>query len=277
MMNKKSPYQTGKLAKRKKKILIIRVVLGIVFLVTFIFGTSFWSNNESLTVSSVIVEGDSFIPKEDLEKIVRENIQGRYLFGYAKNNIVLIPGKSIEKDIMSKYPSVEKVTVGLKNLDTLSASIKEYEPVAKWCKYINDKKCFFINKKGVIFIEEPLVNTYELLTFYDLLEDSPIGSEYVSAEFVNDIVSFNSMINKIDLKIVNVHPKDKEKDLETFILETDHDVDLYIDRSDKMSDVFKNLMTVVDQEAIHKAQFRNIDYIDLRFGNKVIYKLKEWK
>lgn len=273
MIHKKSSYQTGKLAKRRRRIFILRIVLWSVFVVALIGGMAFWSHAENLTVSNIEIEESTFTKPVEIKSIVQSHLEGKYLFGFARDNALLIPKGDIEAALIEKYPSVESVSLKLKGMDTLIVSFSEYEPVAKWCADAGDNDCYFINNKGIVFLEESSVNAYDLITFKNIITEDPIGKEYVSAVFVNDIVKFNNEIGKINLKIKKV----SSEDAESFTLMTAEGIELYIDKSDDLGELLENLLIVIDQEAIHKAQLRNIDYIDLRFGNKVIYKLKEWK
>lgn len=267
----KRRYQTGKLAKRRRRLLIIKIVIFTLFLVTLVGGTAFWSHSDKLTISKIEVEGTKFVSEEEIVSIAENLMTGKYLFGYAKDNALLAPRGKIKRDILDTYLSLEDVAIKMRSLDKISIVVSEYEPVAKWCDLDGD--CYFVNNKGEIFLEEPVVNSYRLISLNNVVEGDPLGQLYISEKFVTDILKFNEYLSDIEVNITSVSTEDEE----TFKLDTPYGLYFLIDKSDDVDIIFENLLTALDQEAIHKAQLKNIEYIDLRFGNKVIYKPKEWE
>lgn len=271
-MHKKVSYQSGKLAKRRRKLFIFRIILGVIFVVTLVGGTAYWSHADAFNVHAVAVEGTVFAPKDEIVALVEDHLVGSYWFWYARANFALLPRVAIARAIREAYPAVQSVDLDLRGMNALLIRIKEYEPVARWCADTRETDCYFVEEHGRLFSKEPLMNSYELIALHGLLSGEPIGQTYVSADFVRDMVRFDELLAELELSVVRITTEDGE----SFTLETEEGLELYVDKSDRISEVYNNLVTVVRQEAISKVQFRNIEYIDLRFGNKVVYKLKEW-
>lgn len=271
-MNNRGKYQSGKLVQRRRRFFILRIVIIFIFIITLISGASFWSHSEKLIIRDISIENNTFTKTTEIEQIVGAHLEGNYFLGFARDNFALFPRGKIDSTLREKYSSIESVKIRLKNLHSIKIIISEYEPIATWCDRAEKERCYFVNSQAKIFLEEPLVHTYNLITLRDSVEGRPIGNTYESKDFLEGIVLFNDLLESADLNITNVSTEDGE----TFILKTGSGLELFIDKSDPIKTVFENLLTVIDQEAIHKEQFRNIEYIDLRFGNKVIYKLKEW-
>jgi len=244
---------------------IAGVLISFIFLIWF---TYFLSHHKSHQVTDITVSGQKYISEDDIRNIALEKINGNYLFLFSKKSSFLIPRSDIKREIKDNFKSVEKVSISFESVHSFSITIKEFEPVAKWC---DEEGCYLMNDNGTVFIKEPMIFTESLVNFYGLFEGEKIGQTFISKEKFEDILEFVKNVKELDLNVKNV-TYDKEDG--TLDLMLARGSEIYVNQNDDLNVALKNLKAAIQQDAIEGAQLNNIEYIDLRFGKKVFYKLR---
>ena len=260
-------YKSSNLIKRKKKILRLKIIILFILTILIVGGLAYLSNSDSVKISDINVNDTSFFDKKEIEKIIREELEGRYLLVLGKNNIFLLPKYKIEERVREYNKSIKTVLVNLSGTRSISVNIEEYKPTAVWCQ---DSDCYYLNEDGFIFNKAPLEYDKNLVKFNDWLKGEPVGKNYTDPEIFKKMITLINLVAKVPLKIVSVNTDDGL----TFNLHTDVGTRLLYEINDNPEDVANNLNTVLEKDAINRAQLNNIDYIDLRFGNKVYYKIR---
>lgn len=269
-MFNKSKYTSKKFKERKKKILVRKIIIFSILFILLISGTVYLSKHPSMKIEEVVVDGEKFVTKDEIQKIIFEETQGDYWFLYSKSNSFIYPRGIIKERIFNDFPSVKKVNLDFVNNHKIKIEIKEYEPVARWCNDSEKPECFFLNEDGYVFVKEPLIYSGEFVTFRGFIEGDYLRSVYISKDKFQSLEDFIKLVRRLDIHVVEV----RSEDAHVFYLTTKSGAKLVIDGEDGVEDTFDNLKTVIERDAINKAQFQNIEYIDLRFGNRVFYKLK---
>jgi len=260
-------YKSSNLIKRKKKILRLKMIGSFVLLILIIVGSAYLSNSDSVKISNIYINDTSFFDKKEIEKIVREGLQGSHLMVFSKDNVLLFPKNEIEAKVKNFSKAIKKVSINLGGLQTISVQIEEYKPVAVWC---NNTACYYLNEKGLVFDKAPDNYDKNLPQFHDWIHDDPVGKNYTDPDTFQKIITLINLIAKVPLKVISINTEDGL----TFNLNTDSKTRLLYEINDNPEEVANNLNTVLEKDAINRAQLNNIDYIDLRFGNKVYYKIR---
>lgn len=260
-------YKSSNLIKRKKKILHLKIIGLFISVILSVIGLAYLSNSNFVKISEVSINDTTFFDKKEIEKIVRDELKGKYLMIFAKDNVLLFPKNKIETRIKNFNRAIKTGSIKISNLRKISVQVEEYKPTAVWCDETN---CYYINEKSLIF-DKALANyDKNLVQFYDLIHDDPIGKNYSNPETFQKIIILINLVAKVPMKITSINTEDGL----TFNLHTDMGTRLLYEINDSPEEVASNLNTVLEKDAINKAQLNNIDYIDLRFGNKVYYKIR---
>jgi len=260
-------YKSSNLIKRKKKILHLKIWGLLILFILIVAGLAYLSNSDSAKISNIYINDTIFFDKKEIEKIVREELDGKYLMVFGKNNIFLLPKFKIEERLKNFNSSIKKASLTLSGVNSISINIEEYKPVAVWC---NDSDCYYLNENGLVFNKASIDYDKNLVKFGDWLRDDPTGKTYTDPETFKKIIKLIEFVLKVPMKVVSINTEDGL----TFNLHTDVGTRLLYEINDNPEDVANNLNTVLEKDAINKAQLNNIDYIDLRFGNKVYYKIR---
>jgi cell division septal protein FtsQ len=260
-------YKSSNLIRRKKKTLLVKVWLFSILGILIIGGSAFFSNSGKVKISSISVNDTVFFDKTEIEKIARAELEGSLLWVFAKNNILLLPRKNIEKKIKEYNQSIKTATLSLSGTNSISINVEEYKTTAIWCL---EENCYYLNEEGIAFVKAPQDYDRNLVKFSNLIEGDPIGKTYSNSENFKKIINLINLFTNVPLKIVSV----KAEDGVTFSLYTDTNMKILYEGGDDPEEVANNLNTIIEKDAISKSQLINIDYIDLRFGNKVYYKIR---
>lgn len=264
----KSKYRSSKLQKKRKVLFYSKIVAMIISIFLFIWFVYFLSHHKSHQVESINVSGHKYVSEEEIKNIVLNRLDDSYLLLFSRKSSFLIPRAGIKRDIKDSFTSVKSASVSFENLHTVGVSLQEFEPVARWCS--EDSECFLINEDGMIFVKEPAIFTEALVTFYGLIGDERIGQKFLSEDQFKDILVFIDGIKEFDLHVQSVRYDNEDGTLD---LSLKRNAEIYIDQNDDLRVSLDNLRTAIQQDAIEGAQLNNIEYIDLRFGKKVFYKL----
>lgn len=260
-----SKYKTAQLRRKKRIYLYWRLALTLSFLFVILYGASFWSAHESVNIKGLEVKGNKYITTEIVEDIFWNEVNGRYFFILSKKNFLLLPKKTIVAKLKREL-SVKDVLIK-SNPDGAVVEILEHKSEGEYCM---EEECFLINAEGLIFAERPLVMMENLVKYIGTIEGDVLGKTYTDTKVFRKISQIIELLERVNVSIQSV----STEDFETFNLQSIEGPYLLIDKADDPTLVVNNLKTTIEQEAIHEIQFQNIEYIDLRFGNKVYYKIK---
>ncbi len=312
-MENSRKYRTKEFRKKKLKKRIIKFSFSAGLFLGFVFLLSYISHLDRFQVSNVIIEGNSISNQEEILEKINSIMSGRRFLLFPKSNFLFIPKDIIEEFIIKNNVSVEGIKINLKNFNEAEINIIEYEPKIIWCPnfldevisqessvtieeinldQINDERiedyllrielkdinnCYLINHKGISFARMNQngvsVNHDELMVFYSnplQHSESQVGNIFIEPETFFNILDFIERIKDLDIQINHVATNNNE----TFHLRTNRGPRILISRFNDPEQTAINLSLTISLEEINAAQFRNLEYIDLRFGNRVFYRIK---
>lgn len=260
-----STPNSTELLKKKRRRRIAKLILFIIFFLVIIYGISFWSYYPKFQVIELEVEGVEFSDEQMIRDIFEKNISGRKMLVLSQRNFLFIPKSEIINELKDNMV-IEDAEIVTRGFDRVVIKIKEFAPVAVWCK----EDCYFINQKGEAFVKAPLLYEDYLVVLKRETEGDLFGQQYSDEKVFQNIFKFIDLMKNLNVEITSVSTGDEE----TYALLSNSYPELLIDKNDQPENIFSNLNTILEKDAINEAQLGNIEYIDLRFGNKVYYKIK---
>ena len=267
--------RSGSLAARRLRArIIICVLISIIFfLVTFCL--SWFLSQPFVVINNVSVSGNSLIVANDILSVVKNILADSYFGLFTKSNIFLYPEKNIQKTLAAAFPAIKSVHGNLENWQTLHLSIEERAPLALWCQSAEATDCFYIDEDGLIFAVAPVFSSNIFVKFTGgeiNVSSSPIvGKNFLPVEEFHRVTFFLDFLAPLGLT-----PIIFEASVGVYQISLKGGGSLIINSSDDLTTILKNLETILRSDNLKKALARGgaIDYIDLRYGNKVFYKFK---
>jgi hypothetical protein len=290
-MKKRNVLNSPRLAELKKR--RRRAILNKIFLSTFGLGAIFFlltyvSRLPNLNIVEIQIDGNKTVDTEILKTTIERELAGKYLWLFPKTNILFYPQNAIKNELQDKFTRLNNIDLSIKNNKILSVSLTEREAKYTWCGNVfpefgrstseSSEKCYFLDENGYIFDEAPYFSGEVYFKFYGTTEQ-PLGSYFLKDKF-KQLTSFKDILVDIGLKPVSLYVT-KDGDVEIFLSRGASSTTLpkIIFKIDAdFQNVAENLEAALTTEPL-KTEFKNkyfsLQYIDLRFGNKVYTKFSK--
>ncbi len=187
MFKRQRPKRRQSRYLKKRRLKFLRIVLVLcVFLICFIGTGSRFLRANSVVVGNISVDGNSTIKASKIKNFATNELAGAYMAIFPKKSIFIFPEEEIEKKIKENIKRVKSVEISRNGFSSIKIILSERKPYALWCRQVEDEineegknkkveerekkkkareteadkkkkenKCFFIDKKGVIFSKAP--------------------------------------------------------------------------------------------------------------------------
>ncbi len=271
-MKRRQTIITSPARKRRRRRKHILHVAFYIFVSVFVAGIIIlFFRLPYLRVSHVTVNGTQEISQEDIVQQVKDMTTGDYLFFFPKDHVLLYPKKQIISALRAEYPQIVNLSVSFSNANTSVITLKERTPAALYCT----SSCYFMDDQGFVYKDSSATSSDEYLDFRDLRPDfasssSPIGTLPLPTSSFLDISRFAGLLSSIGLPATGVSIiGDDDVEVQTKL------GTIKVSLENSLDDQLDTLKTVVSQPVFVDAKggINTFNYIDVRFGNKVFYKM----
>jgi hypothetical protein len=274
-----SPRLT-ELKKHRQRAVLNRVLICLLGLAVVLVFLIYLSHLKSLQISNIEITGNKIVDTQSITDTIQKEISGKYLWVFPKSNILFYPENVIKNELQNKFARLKDINLSVRNDKVLKISVNERTPSYLWCgeePTIGQGSCYFMDASGYIFDTAPYFSGNVYFKFYGAVKD-PLGSYFPYLNF-RQLISFTEIINNMGLKSVAVY-KTADGDIQIFLsgLNSAGVAPKILLRADAdFGNVAENLQAALNTEPL-KSKFKNnyskLQYIDLRFGNKVYDKFQ---
>jgi len=283
-----SPSVT-ELRRKKHEILKRKIIIfGILFIV-LIVGLTLISRIKKININEVKISGNIVIDTNFIKEIVDKNLNESYLWIFPKTNFLIYPQEKIEKDLKDKYKRIKDISIKNKYIRILEIVVKEYEGKYLWCGSIPkeldsrmEQECYFTDSGGYIFDEAPFFSGEVFFKLYGHIDNEdkiPLGN-YFNTEIFSKLIKFKEFLEEKGFKLTSLWINNQNEvyfNLSTLglapispsiILKTDFDYE-------KMAENLEAAVTTEPLQSKLKNYYAKLQYLDLKFGNKVHFKFND--
>ncbi len=282
------PQREENLKKRRRQ---KRIKYGIFFLIFLVFVglLSYLSHLSKIRINEVSLSGGLLVTEKEIKEETLEYMSGSYFFMFPKDNSFIYPQNGLKKHLAEKFKRIETIEVSLEGLNKVVVEISERKPVAIWCREggvsvsttttenISKEKCYFIDLFSTIFAEAPNFSGDAYFKYYGLVEkENPIGEKFIASS--TEFTEINTFIESVKkLKVKPLYLKGTGGDEYSLVLFGGGEI--YFDVKKSLSLAYDNLQTLLKSPELSTSNtgYLPVEYIDLRYGNKLFYKLKQIK
>ncbi len=271
-----------KYTNKKKSIVRIRVIISIIFFVCFVIASIVTMRLSALQIQQISITGLSAVREEDVQKEIMSALSGSYLAGLIPYRFLLVaPAQIIGDTLKQKFPLIAEVTVVKEFPNKLVLAVKERVMFGILCNDAvsedavpdehRDIGCSYLDTAGIAYDKAPQTQGFLIMKISTNASEVVIGSRAIDSLMMGRIKDINSKLpSVINSPIVgyqllrNVPREVRAMSKSGF--------SLMINRDDDLDHALYVLKTVLEKEI--GSRRNNLDYVDLRFGNKVFYKFK---
>ncbi len=257
--------------RKKQRIILCAFICGVFIFV--VGGLSLLSHAAFLRIDTVSVSGAETVDPSFIEALVRKQIAGSYFFLFAKNDVMLYPKQAIQKNVLAQFPMVKSVDVHANNFDTLGITVVERQPVALWCgeQFASSTDCFSLDENGLAYAPARTDST-TLLQYYGFTKPYNNGVQFLSPDQFHSLSALvGALEKKVNAGRVSSVIIDNSGDVH---LQFDDGFTLLFTLSTGGADVLDLFSIALSAAPFTSHQLSDFEYLDLRFGDKVYYKLK---
>lgn len=270
--------------RKKREDRIIKIVAIIFATIVFlILISALLLRINKIVVSNVEVKGNMITKTEELKDFVMGELSGNYYYIFPKKSVFIYPQKTIEAKAYERFSRLYDVNVKTEDSNTVSISVKERRPEYLWCgtgmsnEENSAEDCYFLDNRGYIFSKAPHFSGYIYFKFYGPLanfdDSNPIKSFVLREDMFAKVLGFRDSLKNLSLGSYRI------------LILNNGDFELYLNSGGKVmfnqtgdyEKLAKNLELALNTEPLlgnMKDKKEKLDYIDLRFGNKVFFKFK---
>ncbi len=276
-VNKKTSPRPVRLAQKRKKVRFTLFFVSIFLLIPIFVGVAWGSYYPRLNIQSIEIKGAKVLSKKELKSFLESKLDDGKLHIFSPRNELLLSRGELASALSARYPRIKSVDIPFtKFKQKMIVNVIEREPNFAWCRIeellVDEEKqetetCYLADSNGYIFAKAAENNNLQKI-YSALVREEPLRSSIAEENLFNNLkVAINSLDKELSLKILSVEILESDANLhltdDWFIkIALDSNVDYQV----------ANLKTILDSQELKDAS-SNIEYVDLRFGNRVYYKL----
>ncbi len=256
-----------RLATRRKRARLVGVAFALIATLALTFGASALSYHERFAINDISVQGAQALSAAAVESTFGTNINDGIHHFFSRSNIFLYPQTEMREALLEELPLLQTVSFSRDSSlsQTLTISVTEREPKYLWCS----SECYFMDAHGFIFMKASNPSGFLVFRGALIAGQDPIGQVFMRGK-LDALVALVEGIQNAGYTL-----------LETTI-ENEHDISLRLSEGfyvratleQGASELSKNLSLVLSSDSL-VGQKDFIEYVDLRFGNRVYYKTRQ--
>jgi len=285
MIANRRKFRTQQARKRER----IRVALKstAILIGTVLFGALlvYATHLDFLRFKLMTIDTDGVIEQNTLASALSSTVEGKFYGLVPKDTVFRLSHQNIEQSLLEQFPRIESIDFVRSGLYDLYATAHERTPAALWCgdvvptiaylkmseiEDVSDSvwgTCYLLDKNGYIYARAPQYSGNVLPRYYGSLEKAePIAQQYLQEEDFVRWQRFNDMLTENNLPAHAILFVD-EHDAEVYLV---NGLKLLVPRDEDVEVVVRRLFSLLDSGSVDTE--KEVEYVDLRFGNKAFVK-----
>ncbi len=257
-----------RLVKRRRKIrLILFGTLSLVFIVIFLF-VVWLSYHPRLNIKSIKITGEDKLRVETIKFFIESWLNDGSMHIFSPKNELLLDRNEIAKALLGEFPRIKTVLIPFtKFKQELVVHVTERVDEFLWCDSKPEERCYFVDQEGYIFATAPADANLQIIR--NELTNYISTRHFVTSKELFSNLKFIFMLLEQDMSLLAVSATISNSDA---LIKLHGDLLIKVALDTDIQSQIDNLETVLDSQDLND-EITNIDYIDLRFGNRVYYKL----
>jgi cell division septal protein FtsQ len=259
----------SELKKHRRRVVLDKILILFLGILAIFISLVCLSRLKSLNISDIEISGNKVVDTEAIKNVIEQQMAGKYLGLFPKTNLLLYPKKNIETELENQFKRLENINLSIKNNKILEVSVDERTPEYLWCGNVPlqnnaTQDCYFMDENGYIFDQAPYFSGEVYFKFYGSIQN------------FKQLISFKDILISLGLKPIALYIAN-DGDIQIFLSGGSFATapKIILRANADFENAAENLQTALTTEPLQsefKNKYASLQYIDLRFGNKVYYK-----
>jgi cell division septal protein FtsQ len=226
-------------------------------------------------IQKVDVVGLDELSRTEVESVVSESYSGKYLGIFPKNGFFLFPSKKMEDILRDRFRKIRNIDIRRTFPNGVSVEIVERKSLLVWC---SGGPCYLIDENGLAYMgadfSSPDIAQNHLIKIVDTsAKPVALGANLFSKEFIDFLLRAVVELPQksgIELGEECSTPSRLAGEMSFYSPEG---VRISLSTELPLDQTMKNL-EIFMRKQLSEDERKNIEYLDLRFENRVFYKIK---
>lgn len=260
------------LKTRRRRTRAIIALAGVLLFALLLYGVHWSSYQKPMRISEISVRGAMLQEPADVVSFTREQLTETTKHFIARDNIFAYPKEELRAGILRSFPRLKSVRIGRGGFfgTTLIVNVDERSAFATWCTEGEPRACYVFDDGGLIFANTERAGKPEMqyVFFGGVDMVSPVGSVFLQGRLsgVRDLLQRMREARFIPVNVRVLDEQDYTIDLTNgFTIKASFGQDI---------DTIVHNLELVSVAPALRGKEAELEYIDLRFGNRVYYKFK---
>lgn len=269
------PRSALRVHRRKLKFLGILIVIACV--AGLVWGVGRVSYLPRFSIEHVVVRGNHDLSASIVQYFVETRIYDGTNPFLSRSNIFLYPRERIQEELRSAYPRIKDVRVWRQSFMSreVLVDIVERDSYARWCA----EACYVLDSSGYVFAPIPTTDSSstpgtsfaEPYVFSGGIASSsdPVGQSYLPGRF-GPLVAFLARLGQSGYIPTAV----RQEGSQDFSVTLESGFSVRAAFGQNPDTLVRNLDLLFGTDPL-RGNESSLEYIDLRFGDRVFYKMKD--
>ena len=279
-------FTSPKVIQERKKRLRIRLLLWTGLCIAVLLLISQLFRIPQTLITRISFSGNRVISQGELFKIVEQELEGSYLLLAPKQSAFLYPKQLIRQKILEQFPRIKNVSIALEGFKRLKIRITERKTNALWCdSQTKDMRktaeCVFVDSDGYAFA--PAIESFgsAYITYYTPQPQDTMRHSVIEADEFHLLQKLTQNLKTLKLTVTSIAIDDSKieiavrfRDPLTGSMTASR---ILFSREESYEESFETLKTILESKEFKEntISLATLEYIDIRFGNKVYYKQRK--
>ncbi len=258
--------------KRRHKVRARRFTIIVVMSVLCFVGVAVYAFSDRFHIVDISLDGVERTPREDIDLYLAEWLDQKKWGILPMRSYWMLSRGDLSAGLALAFPTIERVDVITEFPRALRVAIKEYSGWGILCR-TNEEGCFWIDRAGIAFEPAPTGFSGAIVPKITDERDRAVQlkGRHLSDAMMRLITFFNEKA-PTDPRIQSVEFTIARTD-ETIRIKTRAGWEILTLETADPASIWKNLDTALVGEI--KDNISRLEYIDLRFGNRLFYKFRD--
>lgn len=273
------------LARKKRQTELNKKIAIVAIAVLVILGCLIYSlYRPEVNINEIKINGTSVLKPALVERAIEDELVGKYFYLVPKSSYFFYPKNLILSKLRDNFKRIENISIVHKGFTGLVVNLSERNERYLWCgsdflaELVPENECYFIDSGGYVFSKAPFYSGNLFLEFYGTLSVgdniNPIAGLVLPEDRFEKIISFRSALTLLGFDVIKILTKD-DGDYELSVLDGGRILVSSKNNLEKNIEYLKLALATEPLKTKLDMGRENLDYLDLRFGNKVFFKFKQ--